>query len=122
MTRLFTALTLALVLVAPAFAQSTPEPATDTTPASSVSDEVLERHAGGYELQPGAILHITHADGILFAGVSDQIPYPMTTNSEMVFSVEAIGAEITFNRAPDGTTESLTLRQNGVTMTAGRVE
>lgn len=122
MTRFFTALTLALVLAAPAFAQSTPEPATDTTAALTVSEEALARHAGGYELQPGAILHITHADGILFAGVSDQIPYPMTTNSETVFSVEAIGAEITFNRASDGTTESLTLRQNGVTMTANRVE
>ncbi|MEO0556740.1 MAG: DUF3471 domain-containing protein [Bacteroidota bacterium] len=122
MTRLVTALTLALVLAAPAFAQSASEPATDTPTAPIVSEEVLERHVGGYELQPGVVLSITRDANRLFAQAPGQDSFELAASSETEFSVAAFEAQITFNQTPDGITESLTLRQNGVTITAGRVE
>ncbi|MEM6325492.1 MAG: hypothetical protein AAF791_00100 [Bacteroidota bacterium] len=121
MTRLLTALTLALLLTAPAFAQSATE-ATAAAVDSTVSEDVLERHVGGYELQPGAVLSITRNADRLFAHVPGQDIFMLDTRSETEFAVAAFEARIVFNRATDGTTESLTLHQNGMVITADRVE
>jgi len=120
MTRLFFVLTLVLVLSAPAFAQSAPD--TENAADTTLSEEALERHVGGYELQPGVVLSISRDVARLFARVPGQEAFEMVASSETEFSVASFDAQITFNRAPDGTTESLTLHQNGMIITADRVE
>ena len=119
MTRLFTALTLALVLSTPVFAQSDSDPVATET---ALSEEALDLHVGGYELQPGVVLSITRDNDRLFARAPGQEAFEMVANSETEFSVAAFDAQIIFNRAPNGTTESLTLHQNGMIITADRVE
>ena len=124
MTRLFTALALALFLAAPAFAQSTPEASGDAVAAStpSISEEALERHVGSYSLQPGVLLHVTREGDTLFAGAGEYDPHQMTASTETDFFVLAIGAQITFNLAEDGSTKSLTLNQSGMSIEAPRAE
>ncbi|MEL6616733.1 MAG: DUF3471 domain-containing protein, partial [Bacteroidota bacterium] len=94
----------------------------DSDTAVVVSEDTLERHTGGYALQPGVTLSITRDATRLFAHVPGQDVFEMTASSETEFSVIAFDAQITFNRAADGTTESLTLNQNGMAITADRIE
>ncbi|GAB5534872.1 MAG: hypothetical protein Rubg2KO_11210 [Rubricoccaceae bacterium] len=122
MTRLSYILTLVLFLSAPAFAQSDTEQTAGTASETTLSEDALERHVGDYELQPGVVLSITRAADRLFASATGQDAFEMVATSETEFSVSAFEAQITFNRAPDGATESLTLHQNGMIITADRVE
>lgn len=122
MTRLFTLLALALFLAAPAVAQTTPDQTVGNAADTTLSEDALERHVGDYTLQPGVVLSITRDADRLFARASGQEAFEMVASSETEFSVTAFEARIVFNRAPDGTTESLTLHQNGMVITADRVE
>ena len=91
-------------------------------PGIAVPKAVLERHVGRYELQPGVVLSVTIDHDLLMAGLPGQSPLEMVAGSETTFIVAGLGAEITFHRASDGSTESLTLHQNGAERTAPRVE
>jgi CubicO group peptidase (beta-lactamase class C family) len=88
----------------------------------SLSEEVLDRYVGKYELQPGFIIAITRDGDHLIAQATGQPPATLYAESETSFFFRVIDAQISFQIRPDGTAEQLTLHQNGLSISAPRVE
>ncbi|MBX3394216.1 MAG: serine hydrolase [Phycisphaerae bacterium] len=88
---------------------------------ASVSEEVLNRYVGYYELAPGMIIQITLSGGTLYAQLTGQDAAPVYPRSETEFAYRIVQARLTFQRNDDGTIESVTLHQNGRNMPAKRL-
>lgn len=81
--------------------------------AVEIDPAILPAYVGDYVLAPGAVLSITTEDDRLFAQLTGQDRYEIFPESETVFFLRIVDAQITFAVEDDGSTKSLTLHQNG---------
>lgn len=72
-----------------------------------VDAKILEKYLGYYELAQGFHLHVTREGEQLFVQATGQPRFPLAADSETKFTIQAVGAQITFE---DG---ALVLHQNG---------
>lgn len=77
-----------------------------------VSEEVLSKYLGKYELQPDFIIEIILEDGQLVAHPTGQQKMPLFAYEENKFFLKTVNAQLEFN-SEEGKVVSLTLHQNG---------
>lgn len=88
----------------------------------TLAEDVLDRYVGKYELQPGFIITIIRDGEHLVAQATGQPPATLYAESETSFFFRVIDAQISFQIRPDGTAEQLTLHQDGLSISAQRLE
>ena len=77
-----------------------------------VSDEVISRYLGKYELQPGFILDFRLEDGHFYVYPTNQMRQELFAYEENKFFLMTVNAQIEFHME-EGKAVSLTLHQNG---------
>ena len=98
---------IGLHLLEPKFALS------EVRAMAPVESAALQELAGYYELRPGAVFHITHEGGQLFAQLTGQERLPVYPESPLEFYYKAVDARLSFVRGPDQKVVRLVLHQNG---------
>ncbi|MDH7445664.1 serine hydrolase [Aquimarina sp. 2201CG14-23] len=88
----------------------------------SVATDILQKYIGKYELQPNFIIDITVEGNSIFAQATGQPKLEIFAESETLFFLKAVPAEIVFNKSDTGTIDSITLNQGGRQMPAKRIE
>lgn len=79
-----------------------------------VSDEIIAKYLGKYELQPGFILEFALEDGHFYVYPTGQMRQELFAYEENKFFLMTVDAQVEFNME-DGKAVSLTLHQNGET-------
>ncbi|HXO38081.1 MAG TPA: serine hydrolase [Candidatus Acidoferrum sp.] len=79
----------------------------------SVSPEILKQYVGTYELTPKFSLAITLEDGQLISQGTNQEKVPMYAESETMFFLKLVDAQIEFVRNQKGEVTHMLLHQNG---------
>ena len=90
--------------------------------AVDVTDAVLERYVGEYELTPALKMTVTRSGNQLFGQLTGQGPIRLWPENETDFFVKEVEAQIKFNRDAGGAVASLTLFQGGQTITAKKIK
>lgn len=88
----------------------------------AVPDEVLESYVGRYELGPNFVIAITRDGDQLYAQATGQPRFEIYPSSESRFYLEAVDAQLTFDRDENGEVVGLTLHQGGRNMPAKKIE
>jgi CubicO group peptidase (beta-lactamase class C family) len=78
-----------------------------------VSPEILKQYVGTYELTPNFSLAITLEDGQLVSQGTNQGKVPMFAESETMFFLKLVDAQIEFVKNEKGEVTNLVLHQNG---------
>ncbi len=78
-----------------------------------VAEEVLEAYVGEYELTPAMSIVITLEDGRLHVQPTGQTKLPMFAESEDMFFLRAVSAQVSFTRATSGEVTTMVLHQGG---------
>lgn len=79
----------------------------------TVSPEILKRYIGTYELTPRFSLTITLEEGQLVSQGTNQGKVPMFAESETMFFLKLVDAQIEFVKNEKGEVTNLVLHQNG---------
>jgi len=79
----------------------------------TVSPEILKQYVGTYELTPNFSLAITLEDGQLISQGTNQGKVPMYAESETMFFLKLVDAQIEFVKNEKGEVTNLVLHQNG---------
>jgi CubicO group peptidase (beta-lactamase class C family) len=79
----------------------------------TVSTEILKKYVGTYELTPKFSLAITLEDGQLISQGTNQGKVPMFAESETMFFLKLVDAQIEFEKNEKGEVTNLVLHQNG---------
>jgi CubicO group peptidase (beta-lactamase class C family) len=79
----------------------------------SLSPEILKQYVGTYELTPKFSLAITLEDGQLVSQGTNQEKVPMFAESETMFFLKLVDAQIEFVKNEKGEVTNLVLHQNG---------
>ena len=79
----------------------------------SVSADVLARYAGTYEVAPKVDLLITLVDGKLMGQMGQQKPLPLFAETETIFFLKAIDAQLEFVKDDSGNVTHVITRQGG---------
>jgi CubicO group peptidase (beta-lactamase class C family) len=88
----------------------------------TLSDDVLSRYTGVYEMAPGVDMTITLEHGQLISQMTRQGKVPLFAESETTFFPKVVDAQIEFPKSEAKTPASqLILHQNGRDMTAKRL-
>lgn len=87
-----------------------------------VTPAILTKYAGVYELQPSFQIEIKMQNDRLFAVATGQPAVELFAESENVFFIKEIGAQIQFNLNSDGTVKSLNFSQGGNKMEGKRIK
>ena len=87
-----------------------------------LSEDVLERYGGEYELAPGFTITVTREGQQLFGQGTGQPQFEMFAESETKFFLTVTDAQIEFNVEGDGPAGSITLYQAGQEVPGTRVE
>ncbi|GAG78183.1 unnamed protein product, partial [marine sediment metagenome] len=77
-----------------------------------VSEEVLSKYLGKYELEPGFIIEIMLEGSQLYGLPTGQQKMPLFAYEENKFFLRTVNAQLEFN-SEEGKVVSLTLHQNG---------
>ncbi|MEO1526453.1 MAG: serine hydrolase [Planctomycetota bacterium] len=88
---------------------------------AKVSQEIMEKYVGKYQLVPGVQFDVKIERERLLVKLTGQSFLEVFPKSDDVWFYKVVDAEITFNKGDDGSVESLTLFQNGLKQTAKRV-
>ncbi|SEK36312.1 CubicO group peptidase, beta-lactamase class C family [Aquimarina amphilecti] len=88
----------------------------------TVSSDILKQYVGKYELQPNFIIEITLEGNSIFAKATGQPKFELFAETETLFYLKVVPAEITFNTNDKGVIDSLILNQGGRKMPAKRIE
>lgn len=88
----------------------------------TVSEEVLDRHVGRYQLAPNFILAITREGTQLYAQATGQQKIEIHPSSEQHFYLTVVDARITFDQDGEKPSPGLTLHQGGRDMPAKRIQ
>ncbi|WP_378175002.1 serine hydrolase [Aquimarina sp. SS2-1] len=88
----------------------------------SVAPDILKQYVGKYELQPNFIIDVTVEGNSIYAKATGQPKFEIFAETETLFFLKVVPAEITFNKKEDGAVDSLTLNQGGRQMPAKRIE
>lgn len=91
-----------------------------TVETLAVSETVLERYVGRYEIQPGFVIEVTREGGELFGQATGQSRFRLVPSSETEFAVEGVDARVAFEAGDPA--PALTLFQSGAQIRAPRVE
>ena len=78
-----------------------------------VDEKILENYVGKYELAPGFILSVSRDGNQMKTQATGQPEVLIYPQSENVFYLKVVEAQLTFNRNEDGNVESVTLHQGG---------
>jgi CubicO group peptidase (beta-lactamase class C family) len=78
-----------------------------------VSPEILKQYVGTYELTPNFSLAITLEDGQLISQGTNQEKVPMFAESETMFFLKLVDAQMEFVKNEKGQVTNLVLHQNG---------
>lgn len=87
-----------------------------------ISEHILERYVGKYELAPNFILEITRKEFQLFVQATGQSQVEIYPSGENKFYLKVVEAQITFDVDGANPSPSLTLHQNGRDMPAKRIQ
>ena len=87
-----------------------------------LSEEIMQKYTGKYELQPGAVISITLDGKKMMAQITGQPALQIFPETETKFFYKAVEASIEFNLDEDGQAESLTLDQFGRKLVAKKME
>jgi CubicO group peptidase (beta-lactamase class C family) len=79
----------------------------------SVSPEILKQYVGTYELTPKFSIVITLEDGQLISQGTNQGKVPMFAESEIMFFLKLVEAQIEFVKNQKGEVTNMVLHQNG---------
>jgi serine-type D-Ala-D-Ala carboxypeptidase/endopeptidase len=83
-----------------------------------VSEDVLARLQGEYELTPEFVLTVTAKSGRLFVQATKQLELRVYPHSETKWFYREVDAQLTFELPETGAATALTLHQNGQDMKA----
>jgi CubicO group peptidase (beta-lactamase class C family) len=90
------------------------EPTAPATPKEITLDAAaLEAYVGLYPLAPGFALQVTTERGQLFVQATAQPRSPVFASAPDQFFYKVVDAQLTFQRAADGSVQSVVLHQNG---------
>ncbi|AXT55430.1 serine hydrolase [Aquimarina sp. MMG015] len=87
----------------------------------TVSADILKQYVGKFELQPNFIIDITLEGNSIYAEATGQPKFELFAESETLFFLKVVPAEISFNANNKGLIDSLTLNQGGRKMPAKRI-
>jgi CubicO group peptidase (beta-lactamase class C family) len=87
----------------------------------TVDPKVLARYVGTYELIPGANMLITLEGNQLSEKLGDQSTFPIFPESETMFFLKVVDAQIEFVKDASGTVTALILHQGGRDQKAPRI-
>lgn len=125
---------LALTVPAQAVAQDEANEAADAADAAvdaaevaeveamMLSEEILDRYVGKYELAPGFVIDVTREGQQLYIQATNQQRFEAYADSETTFFLTVVDAQIEFNGDGEGPAESMTLYQGGQVVPGPRVE
>ena len=99
-----------------------PTPLMEIKKAISIPSDILQTYVGKYELATSFFITITTNGGQLFGQATGQPQFELFASSENEFDLRIVEASITFNKADNGTIESLILHQNGQDMPGKKIE
>lgn len=86
-----------------------------------VAEEILESYVGEYEMTPEMSVIVTLEDGRLHVEPTGQSKIPLFAESEDMFFLRAVNAQISFTRAPSGEVTTMVLHQGGRKQSARKV-
>lgn len=89
---------------------------------AKVSEAILKRYTGTYELTPFFKITVTTEDGSLYAQATGQGKFEIYPESETKFFYKVVDAQIEFKKDSKGKVEKLILYQNGAEQPAKKVE
>jgi serine-type D-Ala-D-Ala carboxypeptidase/endopeptidase len=100
----------------------TDEPTATPTPRAEIKVDPaeLQRYAGRYRLWPGVVLFVTTENGQLFIQVTGQPRVPVFPSAPDEFFYKVVDAQLSFQRAVDGSVSSVVLHQNGQDLKGAR--
>ena len=85
-----------------------------------VSDEVMQRYVGKYQLAPNFVFTVSVKNEKLMVGITGQPTNRVYARSDTEWHYKVVDASITFVVDEAGKCESLVLHQNGANQTAKR--
>ncbi|MFH1069770.1 MAG: serine hydrolase [Candidatus Glassbacteria bacterium] len=85
-----------------------------------LSEQVLQKYVGKYEISPGLVFTVTIANGKLMIQLTGQEAVQIFPSSETEFFCKVVDARITFGLDDKGKVSHLVLRQSGGEVTAVR--
>ena len=90
--------------------------------AIQLSEDVLNRYVGTYNLQPGFDITFSVRDGQFYTQATGQPEFEVFAESEKKFFLKVVNAQVEFKLNDEGTAESMTLYQGGAVMEAKKVD
>ncbi|WP_299311723.1 serine hydrolase [uncultured Aquimarina sp.] len=87
----------------------------------SITEEMLTKYEGKFQLQPGFVLEFNEKEGSLFITATGQGTLPLETLSKTQFRIRRIDAIITFIKNKDGLVNTLSFDHNGTVNSAKRI-
>jgi len=97
----------------PTVAVRTGKPLPDERVAIKLAPEVLERYVGVYELAPTFSINVTRRGEQLFAQATGQPEFEIFPESETMFFLKVVDAQLEFKRDAAGKVTGLVLHQGG---------
>lgn len=88
----------------------------------TVSEDILSKYVGEYELQPGFIITLTKEGNKLFTQATGQPRFEVFAESETKFFLKVVDAQVEFVPDADGKVNKMILNQGGQTMEAKRIK
>ena len=88
----------------------------------TVSEDILSKYVGEYELQPGFIITFTKEGNKLFTQATGQPRFEVFAESETKFFLKVVEAQVEFVADTDGKVNKMILNQGGQTMEAKRIK
>jgi len=106
----------------PTVAARTDKPVPTERVAIKLAPEVLERYAGVYELAPTFSINVTRRGGQLFAQATGQPEFEVFPESETMFFLKVVEAQLEFKRDAGGKVTGLVLHQGGRQVPGAKVK
>lgn len=105
---------------------STSHPRTDEAlpkeaAAVAISNTLFDTYIGDYQLMPSMVLSIRREGNRFIGQATGQPPIEMIATAENTFFAKEAGAQIRFEKAPDGSVKQLVLTQGGRDMQAKKL-
>ncbi len=90
--------------------------------AIELSEEILNRYTGTYELQPGFQITFRVRDGKFYTQATGQPEFEVFAESEHKFFLKVVEAQVEFNISDAEVVESMTLYQGGGIMSGKKID
>lgn len=94
----------------------------ETKKEKSLSEELLDKYVGVYQIQPGFSIAFTREGNRLFTQATGQPKFEIFAESETKFFLKVVDAQVEFFADPDGKVNKIILYQGGQKIEGKRVE